>query len=234
MNALTIAILVIVIFICLYYTIEYVFPDVIIGKLSPLNPIQTFGPSTLDNPNSVRYYYEAWLYIDANTPPDKYNVIFNRGTNFMLTLKGSNLSVFSSDNGASGISYSASGQLTPPQTGFTDASCVITIMPDFPFQKWTHLVIAVDGANMDVYIDGKFVKSTDKFTNVPGTSGLTVGNAYTQGKITRFRRITAPINPQGVWANYMQGNGQGMSLTPYHLNVQVLKDNRTQNDIRLF
>jgi archaellum component FlaG (FlaF/FlaG flagellin family) len=108
------------------------------------------------------------------------------------------------------------------------------IKPDFPFQKWTHVVIAVDGTNIDVYIDGKFVKSTNKFTNVPGTSDLTVGNVYTQGKIAGFRRVESPINPQSVWANYMKGNGQGMSLTPYHVNVQVLKNEKKIRENRIF
>ena len=108
-------------------------------------------------------------------------------------------------------------------------------IPNFPFQKWTQLVINVEGQSVDFYIDGKFIqnaKNTD-LINTSTTDPIHYANQYTTGRLTRFRRQAISINPQSVWNSYMMGSGQNMSLTNYHVNMQVTKNKEVRVDQRL-
>jgi len=238
MNYLTIGILVIIIAMCLYVATYFMFSKYLIDKAKPLNEIYKIGADQIDQTDSIRYYYEMWLWIDGNFPVDKVNTIFGRDSKFVVGLKGSNLSLYYDSKNSPAAYNATTGVLTP------DASTnTMTITKNFPFQKWTHFVLNVDSGTVDAYLDGKLVTSiqpnaSSSITNIPygdaSNSNINIGNKYTQGKITRFRRPAGNINPQEVWNHFMLGNGQGTSLTPYHINLQVLKDNVQQSDSRVF
>jgi hypothetical protein len=234
MNYLTIGILVIIIALCLYTVISFFGTGYSVPKPIPLNSIYKIGNSSIDIDTSIRYYYEMWLWVDGNFPVDKVNTIFGRGNKFVVGLKGSNLSLYYGETG----SYDSSlGTFTPGPSTKT-----MTIIQNFPFQKWTHFVLNVDSGTVDAYLDGKLVtsiqpnsSSSSAFIPYGDTgSNINIGNVYTQGKVTRFRRPAKNLNPQQVWNTYMMGNGQGTSLTPYHVNVQLLSDNVQQSDTRIF
>ena len=237
MNGLTIGILVIIIVLCLYYVIEYFNPAEIIGKSKPLKAenkesILSFDTTKFDSPGSSRYYYEAWIFIDSNFPADSNNVIWNRGTDFVLTLNGTKLTIYV--NGKDTANYNTTNGVFT-YTNVSDRVKLMEITAAFPFQKWTYLVINVDGLNVDAYIDGKLVKSVQsKVVLATGSAALTVGNKFTQGRIAKLRRPNSSINPQNVWNRYMLGNGENTSLSPYHINVQLLKNGQIRNDNRIF
>lgn len=235
MNYLTIGILVIIIALCLYVASYFLFPNYLIDKAKPLNEIYKIGVDNIEQTDSIRYYYEMWLWVDANFPVDKVNTIAGRGSKFIVGLKGSDLSLYYGESG----SYDASsGVFTPGANTKT-----MGIIKNFPFQKWTHFVLNVESSTVDAYLDGKLVTSiqpdpTKQSNFIPygdaSNSNINVGNLYTQGKVTRFRRPAGNVNPQEVWNHFMIGNGQGTSLTPYHVNMQILKDNIPQSDNRVF
>jgi hypothetical protein len=229
MNSITIGILVIIILLCLYYVIAYFGNSYFIDKSTKLNPIISIGNGDIESPNSIRYFYEMWLWIDSNSPPDKINTVFNWGDSFVVGLKGSNLSLYT--RGGDAKYNTTSGQFV------CDGSCsqVLSVTDAFPFQKWVHLVINVDNNTLDAYLDGKLVKSVVSPNPIPiGKGSITVGNTYANGKVTLFRRPPYNITPQEVWNRYMLGNGEGYSVSPYHINVQVLKDDVQKKDVRLF
>lgn len=234
MNYLTIGILVIIIALCLYTAISYFSGGYLVPHPKPLNSIYKIGNSSIDIDTSIRYYYEMWLWVDSNFPVDKINTVFSRGNKFVVGLKGSNLSLYYGDSG----SYDASlGTFTPG-----DSTKTMTIIQNFPFQKWTHFVLNVDSGTVDAYLDGKLVTSIQpNDSSSPAfipygdvSSNINIGNVYTQGKITRFSRPAQNLNPQQVWNHYMWGNGEGMSITPYHINMQTLNNNVLLSDSRIF
>jgi hypothetical protein len=177
-----------------------------------------------------------WLWVDGNFPIDTVNTIFNRGSKFVVGLKGSNLSLY---YGAKSGYNADTGVFTPDSTTKT-----MLITKNFPFQKWTHFVLNVDSGTVDAYLDGKLVTSIQPDASTLNTStyidygdassNINIGNKYTQGKVTRFSRPAANLNPQEVWNHYMLGNGLGSSLSPYHVNVQFLKNNIQQSNNRIF
>jgi len=240
MNYFTIGILVIIIVICLYTVFYFLNTTYIFDKTKPLNEIYKVGLDKIEQPDSIRYYYEMWLLVDGNFPADKINVIFGRGNSFIVGLKGSDLS-FYYGTGSNKGTYDASRGVFA--TG-TDTK-TMSIAKNFPFQKWTHFLLNVDSGTVDAYLDGKLVTSIqpdagnqNSSTYIPYADAsnniINIGNIYTQGKITRFSRVASNVNPQEVWNHYMLGNGLGTSLTPYHIDLKILKDNKEQNNTRIF
>ena len=235
MNAVLIVFLVFVIILAIYLAVQFYNPSYLIQNSTKLNILDPKTPSTstqsvikvesIDNPGSIRYFYEGWFFINANAPVHTANVLYNRGKNFVVTLTGSTLNLYiNTTNGVNSSGILDTSGLTP-----------IISVPNFPFQKWCQLVINVDGITVDLYIDGKFVQNVQSPTpiNTNTADNITYGNQYTVGHVARFRRPAESINPQGVWASYMNGSGQDYSLTSYHLNAQITKNKRVTTDQRL-
>ena len=196
------------------------------NRVRPIIPVDT-----LENPTAIRYYYESWFYINENSAANTNNILFNRGSGFVVTLKGSTLNIYVNASNANGSKVNN-------QTGVLDTSDIrpLTSIDNFPFQKWTQLIINVDGAIIDVYIDGKFVKNIKSSNSIQTNDAdpISYGNQYTLGSITKFRRPAININPQGAWSNFMYGSGQRTSISDRHVNFQLTKDNSVKYDQRVF
>jgi hypothetical protein len=212
-------------------------PSYLIRDSVPLNILQNGKKSQyviqanmIDNPGSARYYYEGWFYINSNEPVTSENVLFNRGDDFIVTLRGSTLSLYVNARPVSGKRVSDSGVLDT-----NGVSSPLMSVQNVPFQKWCQLVINVDGTSVDLYIDGKFVKNSNNSTviNANPADPITYGNQYTVGNLTRFKRMSTNINPQGVWSSYMNGSGQSTSINDYHLNAQITKNKSIRVDQRI-
>jgi hypothetical protein len=236
MNIVLILFLVSVILIAIYVVAQIYNPSYIVRDSKSLNIIKkddsanvkqpNISIENIDSPGSVRYFYEGWFFIDANEPVKSSNILFNRGSNFVAALTGSTLNIYvnlAADKVKSNGTVDATG-LTP-----------LMSVQHFPFQKWCQLVINVDGTTVDLYIDGKFVKTTTSQTQISTntTDPISYGNQYTIGHFTRFRRVASSINPQGVWSSYMNGSGQSYSVSNYHVNAQVTKNKQIRIDQRL-
>lgn len=203
--------------------------DYLIQNAATLNTGQNsqtvIDPSMFDNPGSSRYYYEGWFFITNNQKIYEDNILFNRDNDFVVTLNGSTLNVYI--NG--GTVNRMNGSFDP--AGLTPLLSV----PQFPFQKWAQLVINVDARSVDLYIDGKFVQNKISDTTIGSRADkpITYGNQFIIGKVAQFKRPSENINPQGVWNHYLRGSGQDQSLTNYHLNAIVTKNNRQTMNKRL-
>jgi len=227
MNTVLIVFLVVVIIIAIFLMIQFYNPGYLIQSPKPLNirnpKTTTYTQSIIDvgsieNPESPRYFYEGWFFITTNDQINSETVLFNRGNNFVVTLNGSTLSIYTNTSLSTGVNQS---------TGVLDTSGLTPIItvPSIPFQKWCQLVINVDGTTIDFYIDGKFVQTVNASTPIATntTDNISYGNQYTIGYVTKFRRPATVINPQGVWNSYMMGSGQ-TSITNYHLNAKLTKN----------
>jgi len=110
----------------------------------------------------------------------------------------------------------------------------IVITNAYPFQKWAYIVINVDGANIDIYLDGRLIANRTATVAFIGSDSLVVGNQYMDGRVAHFNRYGFNMNPQDVWNKYMYGSGQNDSASNYHVKVGVLKNNVQKNEFKLF
>jgi len=114
----------------------------------------------------------------------------------------------------------------------------VLVMSNFPLQKWVYIIVSVDNQYLDVYIDGKLVRSILLMNSVimnkdTKSSSVTVGPCNNT-IITYFNVwLTTAVDPATAWKYYMRGNGQGSTLG-YGANLQLVQNNTVQGTYQLF
>ena len=167
---------------------------------------------------SIWFYIKKWVseakvieFQNASGPPS--------GTIFLVKFKSSTNTI----------------QIYPTGTPGTN-DCDIA---DFPLQKWVNLIISFNGSAMDVYVDGKLVKScvVNNGSKLSETHKIILGDATKiedVGFITNVKLKAAPIAPQEAWDIYSQGFGGSPwsdLLNKYKVKLSFIVDNQEQTSI---
>lgn len=85
---------------------------------------------------------------------------------------------------------------------------------NIPIQKWVHIMAVVYGKSVDVYIDGKLVKTCllkNLVTTKPGQDAIVTPGGGFNGLTSRLRFLPYPANPQEAYNIYKEGPGGGSS-----------------------
>lgn len=168
---------------------------------------------TLANPSSSRYSYNLWIYANELKSGATDNPIFSIDTDNVV------LKITDTGNLICGISGNP-----------------ITITPNYPMQRWVCVSISVDNNVVDMYLDGKLVKS--QTMTVPKTTDNSTikfggGDIY----IAEFERLATPIDPQTAWDRYMAGNGGSYisnMFSSYGASMILTKDQVDMKKFTLF
>ena len=204
----TIIALVFIIILMLYAGYMYITNTSLTNGVVALNSPGNFGTTEwkkLDNPGSTQYHYEGWVFI--KTLPTDNGTIFQRQLNGAkvkstgLVLNGSTLT----------FSRSEATDATA-KTKMANPSAIVSITNDFPIQKWVYFVLNVKDQLVECYLNGKLIKSQIVDTTTadlkPSTrKDLFLGDNYTEGYITKFKREATVLTPDEVWKRYLAGNG---------------------------
>ena len=111
---------------------------------------------------------------------------------------------------------------------------------DFPLQKWVNLIVSFNGSAMDVYVDGKLMKScvVNMGSRLGETQSIVLGDETTLpndvGFITNVKLKAAPIAPQEAWDIYSQGFGGSPwsdLLNKYKVKLSFIVDNQEQASV---
>jgi hypothetical protein len=107
-----------------------------------------------------------------------------------------------------------------------------TEIVNVPIQKWVNLFFSVYGRTLDVYIDGKLVRTSI----LPGTAKIAPNaNVYLtpdggfNGWTSKLQYWNTASNPQLAWDTYMNGYGAGIfsnMFGKYKIKVALLTDNQ--------
>jgi len=108
-------------------------------------------------------------------------------------------------------------------------------------QKWVNIVTTVNNRSLDLYVNGKLIK-TKTFNNLIDTNALNYGgiqvtpNGGFGGYISKVRYYPRYLNPQEVWDIYRDGYGDALdnTLNQYNMSVSLYKGQVEQNKIFLF
>jgi hypothetical protein len=129
-------------------------------------------------------------------------------------------------------------QIRPKGADDATVNCEIA---EFPLQKWVNLIISFNGSAMDVYVDGKLVKSCVVSTGseIGKTQSIVLGEtpvniADDVGFITNVKLKAAPIAPQEAWDIYSQGFGGSPwsdLLNKYKVKLSFIVDNQEQASV---
>jgi len=246
---------IIVIILLLYIFIRYVLRDLtILTTLSSgtvIQQIKAADLSTTNNPNSSNFSYSLWFYVsDWNYKYGENKILFGRmgslvdssqqGSSIQKISSGdpcpvvllgdveNNLTILLSVYPGTGSNLSVDDIQNP--SGSVVHSCTVS---NVPIQKWVNVIISTYGRTLDVYIDGKLIK-TSVLPGIPKINKdadvfLTPAGGFS-GVTSKLQYFPNPTDPQTAWSIYQAGYGQSW-LSGLFGNYQIkvsLEENGTE------
>lgn len=183
--------------------------------------------NTLKNPKSSRFCFSSWVYIEELKNESSETI-----TNLFSVKDGSSdfFSLYCKPNASLhyGILLEGGSEITHNE-----------IMTNFPLQKWVCVMVSVDNKIVDLYIDGKLVRSQQLSAQPKQTT-----DAYmihfsndVNGYLAKLERYTEPMDPGTAWSKYMEGNGGNYFsrlLSSYGARFTLTKDDLDMKQFTLF
>jgi len=113
-------------------------------------------------------------------------------------------------------------------------NCMVS---NIPIQKWVNLTLSVYGRTMDLYIDGKLVRTCllPGIANINNNADIYVTpKGGFNGWTSNLKYYPNSLNPQEAWNIYTKGYGGGMLSNlfgSYQVEVSLIQNGTTQNSV---
>jgi hypothetical protein len=250
MNPLTI--LIVIVFIVLVFMfIRYLISDPnTLQYIKSGKDASTISASSLaknGEAEASNFAYSVWFYVnDWNYRYGEPKVILGRmgakspeGTGSIPGVSGINpcpaIVLGAVENNVS-VSLACYPGATTSTTASTTNTIIHTCMvANVPIQKWVNLVVSVYGRSMDLYIDGKLVRTC----LLPGTAQVnSSSNLYVtpkggfDGWTSKIQYYPNSLNPQEVWNIYASGYANGLGLFgTYSVQVALLENGNKKSSV---
>jgi hypothetical protein len=181
--------------------------------------------NTLKNPKSSRFCFSSWVYIEE---------LKDTGLTELFRVENDSSNVFFSLYCKSDASLHY-GILLDKDTNPTENE----IMTNFPLQKWVCVMVSVDNKIVDLYIDGKLVRSQQLPKQPTKTTDAYMIKFGTdvKGYLAKLERYAEPMDPGTAWSKYMEGNGGNYFsrlLSSYGARFTLTKDDLDMKQFTLF
>jgi hypothetical protein len=106
-----------------------------------------------------------------------------------------------------------------------------------PIQKWVNLTISVYGRTLDVYIDGKLVRTCllPGIANINNNSNIHITpSGGFNGWTSKLQYYPNPLNPQEVWNIYAKGYSNWSSMfSTYQVQLSVIENGKTKGSLTI-
>jgi len=253
MSALSIVITIVVVVLILML-LRYIFSDpYTLQSVQNGQTTSTISATSLatngSNVPSSNFCYSIWFYInDWNYRYGEPKVIFgrmgaqsNQGNGSVQGVNGldpcpavvlgaveNNISV------SLGCFPGLDQEPTTPGGNTVVHTCTVA---NIPIQKWVNLIVSVYGRTMDIYIDGKLVRTC----LLPGVASINNNsNVYVtpaggfNGWTAKLQYYPNSINPQQAWNIYSQGYSNWLSMfNEYQIQLSLLQNGTTQSSVTI-
>ena len=252
----------IAIIVLIYLVIRYIFREATsLSSVINAEVMTSVSASSLTQNatgNANNFAYSIWFYIeDWNYRYGENKVIFGRMSNSSSSVSTGSIS------GISGVDpcplvyldsmennviialgcYPGADQLpinldngintNPPASNAQVKLCQVN---NVPIQRWVNLLVSVYGRTLDVYMDGKLVKTC----LLPGVAMInTNSNVYItpnggfNGWTSKLQYWANPLNPQQAWNVYAKGYGTSIFNNNYQLKVSFDENGTTKSSFTI-
>jgi hypothetical protein len=200
-----------------------------LSSLASATQMQTIASTSLANPNnSNNFTFSVWMYInDWNYMYGEVKTVFGRmtsgssaGTGSVAGMSGTGpsplvtLGAISNNIDIFMSTFSSNSSQAPHK-------CSI---PNVPIQKWVNLLISVYGKTMDVYLDGKLVK-TCVLPGIPQVNNnanvYVTPNGGFSGYTSKLQYFANATDPQTAYNIYTRGPGNNVFSNLFTNNYQL-------------
>jgi hypothetical protein len=235
MEILQILLIVILVIVIIYVIMWFFANSTQLTRMANGNVQQIILASTLSNSkNSNNYTYSTWFYInDWNYRFGEPKIILGRldkdnnpGPSITLDAMENNLNVAVA---CYPVSNSASAAPLIHQCN----------VANIPLQKWVNLIVSLYGRTLDLYLDGKLVR-TCVLPGVakvnPDTNILVTPAGGFNGWTTNFQYWPSASNPQQAYNIYKGGFGGstlGNLFNKFRIKVSFLTDNEERSSFEI-
>lgn len=253
MSALSIVITIVVI-VFIFMLLRYLFTDpYTLQNVQDGKSTSTISASSLatngSNVPSSNFAYSIWFYInDWNYRYGESKVIFGRmgamskqgkgsidGVNGLDPCPAVVLGAVENNVSVSLGCYPGVDQVpTTPGGNTVVHTCTVA---NVPVQKWVNLTLSVYGRTMDLYIDGKLVRTC----LLPGIASINNNaNIYVtpaggfDGYTAKLQYYPNSLNPQEAWNIYAKGYSSWSSMfNAYQVQVSLVENGKTQSSVTI-
>ena len=251
----------VIIIVLLYIVIKYVIKDVnTLTGLVSAQTMQKIEASNLASSSSAgatsNYTYSIWFYIDDwNVKYGEPKVVFGRMASEMDKTQPCPLvSLAPLENNLIVSLAIYPGMDTAPiedTTTTTDTTATSTdatvsetsihrcMVANIPIQKWVNVLISTYGRSLDIYIDGKLVRTCV----LPGVARIESStpvyitpNGGFSGYTAKFQYWPDSCDPQKAWNIYKAGYGASMLaglLGKYTVKVSLMEGDTEENSFSI-
>jgi len=241
---------IVIVLILIYMIYGYVTRDVAMlnKNITPGNVMVTSSPSENSSVDfdSSNFTYSVWFYIDDwNYRYGEIKDLISRSGSVPTTGK-EGLSTIADSMDDIGAKQPCPFVMFAPKEnnliiavtcftndGTTEAGVVHYLeIVNIPIQKWTNLFFSVYGRTLDVYIDGKLVRTgilPGPAKVVPQSNIYLTPNGGFKGWTSKMQYWNDSSNPQAAWDTYLKGYGGGMFdniMGKYKVKMSLLVDNK--------
>jgi hypothetical protein len=215
-------------------------------SLASATQMQTIDYSSLANPNnSNNFTFSVWMYInDWNYKYGEVKTVFGRMTSGSTTstsvdgvsgtgpcplvslgAMANNLDIYLSTFSGNSNSSSAPHKCS---------------IPNVPIQKWVNLLVSVYGKTMDVYIDGKLVK-TCVLPGIPQVNNnanvYVTPNGGFSGYTSKLQYFANATDPQTAYNIYLKGPGtnvfSNLFSNSYQLQLSFIENGEVNGSLTI-
>jgi len=190
------------------------------GSVKTTLPASTLPP----NSNPSNFSISLWFYVTN----------WSCGTNAKSVFKIKGGSDGATDNfviklGACQNDLDVMTKVNSASDSIIDSVCHVS---NIPIQRWVCLIVSIYGRTLDIYLDGKLVRTcvlpsvSVALSNQSQLTNLELGGGF-DGFLTSVRYKAQPVNPQEAWNIYTDGYGGSMLqdvLNKYKLKLSFLVD----------
>jgi hypothetical protein len=245
MNALTIVIIVIII-VLVYFLLRYIFSNpytlqsIQNGQTTTKIESTALATNSTNSADDTNFAYSIWFYInDWNYRYGEVKTIFARmgdATNGTNPCPSVQLDAIENNVTVTLACFpGASASVGSTATTSIDHTCTVG---NVPVQRWVNLIVSVYGRSMDIYIDGKLVKTCllPGVANINSNAPIYVTpDGGFDGWTSKFQYYPSPLNPQEAWNIYAAGYSAPYAnmFGSYQVQVSLLENGNAKSTVTL-
>lgn len=226
----------VIVILVLYLTYYYFFRDTSVADLVGMHNArvaQVIAPEKLPGgAGTLDFTFSIWIYVNNwNYSYGKRKMILRRTNTKNEVCPQLSLAATTNDLEILLSTYSGS-----EASSSNEASCGVK---NIPLQKWVHVLMTTQGRTLDVYIDGKLVKTCmlGGVAKMDPTAPLQLcPEGGFSGFTSKLRYYARSVNPREAYEIYREGFSDswgGELVNRYKVKLSFFKDNNEVNSFSL-